>query len=160
MEAALVVLTVLALAGIAFWAGMRLGARTQGRKAKEDSLSREDVRKNADLISNCCLLEELRKGQSPELLDCLEFAVDCGVSSLAARLDKMHPSHREFVLATLNRVKEYRKQYPRQICPAPALSEEIVRSVKEAADEAYAVLAELAPPANSSLQATAAPPAS
>ncbi len=152
----LVAFAALVVPGAAFLAGVLVGKSIRDRKWREEQESGDVVRTNAELISHRSLLEELRKGPAPEMLEAVEFAVDCDVSALWPKVPRMHPSHRGLVLDTLRRVKQYREKCPRQIFPVPSRSPEILQSVQEAADGAREVLAFLDSGANESLQATAA----
>jgi len=95
-----------------------------------------------DALTTIGILNEFR-GQRPENgIELLEFEIDNHVSLLWNSLEKMDESTRSGTMMILNKIKEYRKKYPRVIIGS-AGNDDLQEMVVEAKEEAEKILKQL-----------------
>ena len=109
-----------------------------GCSSKPEKRSRLLLGTQTDALKAKIVLEELRAGRLTNALEVLEQEIDCSVIMIHHSLPKVAAPERDAALGTLQALKAYRKEHPRQ-------QEAIIPDVEtnEMPQEASRILGEL-----------------
>ena len=107
----LIICTILLTFILAFWFGRLWANRNLQKKLERTRLSNTEVEAYAYLV----ILTELREGTTTNVINLMEYSLDCDVCKLWLHRSQMDASTLERANLTLKQIKQYRQKHPREV---------------------------------------------